>query len=138
MTWKSVTQPLCRYCGKPIAKHTERLRFGSEHRMAGDDARRNVTPRSMAEAQRHVNGKIVSVQWSLKRKSSDWSHVDYDVTERDYIRAVTAWDGERAMLIPISATATHARRFAYAVARIESPFLRMPAYDAALQARKKT
>lgn len=137
MAWKSATQPLCRFCGKAIAKDTERLRFSSEYRMAGEDARRDIKPRSKTEAQRHVNGKIVSVQSAIKRKSDDRNHADYDVTERDYISAVTVWDGE-SYVDPYFCNGDHARRFAYSVARLETPFLRMPAYDAALQALKQT
>jgi hypothetical protein len=115
------TQPLCRFCGKPIAKHTERFRFGPHHRMIGDDARRDVKPVSKAEAQRHINGQIVSVEWSM---------------QRDYIQSVTAWDGE-SYVDPFFCNGDHARRFAYAVARMEKPFITMSAYDSALKARSQ-
>lgn len=136
MAFKFQTQPLCRYCGRPIAKYTERFRFGPDHRSIGDDARTDIKPRSKVEAQRHINGQIVSVHWTMKRKSNDWRDVDYDEQERAYISAVTAWDGE-SYVDPFFCNGDHAKRFAYAAARLTKPFISMPAYDVAMKVRAK-
>lgn len=54
MTFKSPTQPLCRYCGKPIAKRTTRVRIDFDQRAA-------IT--SKADAQRLTNLQVTSLNY---------------------------------------------------------------------------
>lgn len=120
MPFKSDTQPLCRFCGKPIAKRTIRHYFGKRP----DYCRRSdwsvdhvEQPATMADAQRLINEQIVSVRRDRRRMISD----------------VGAWDGE-SYVDEFFCKGECARRFGYAMARNEQGFAAQPYWDA-LKAR---
>jgi NAD(P)H-flavin reductase len=85
--FKSGTQPLCRYCGKLIGKHTESHYFGG--RMVGSISH---YPRNWAEAQKLVNAKIVAARYS--RYDPDGYASTVGTPKHDYVSYVTTWDGE--------------------------------------------
>lgn len=64
MTYKSAIRPLCRYCGKGIAKKTTRHCFGQATHNAPTRywVNHTETPANKAEAQRYLNEAIVSVR----------------------------------------------------------------------------
>src|SRR5215469_10823056 len=84
----TTAQPLCRSCGKPIAKHSETVYFRDPENVGkpgmpashlGISRHLDVAyPQSKAEAARHVNGEIISVR--------RWPGCG--------ITAVGVWDGE--------------------------------------------
>lgn len=150
MSHKAKTQPLCRYCGRAIAKHTHYVRFGS---MAKAELK-TVRPQSRAEAQAYVNTmqneprQIVSLRWAMKFMDGyTHDHVPYasDISTmarsrrklqtRDYIDYVGTWDGE-SYTDPFFCNGRHASDFAYVCARITDPAklrlpIGLPAYHAA-------
>lgn len=86
MSFKSAIQPLCRRCGAKIPKYTTTTYFG--RRMNGIDK----FPHSKEEAQRLVNGKVVSVRWD---RVADHNFArSADEPNYDYIQWVGVWDGE--------------------------------------------
>lgn len=87
MTYKSATQPLCRYCGKPIGKYTTTTYFNG--RMVGS---RRETPRTKEEAQALVNQQIVSLRYS--RYDPDSRVKTVGEPEFDFVQWVGLWDGE--------------------------------------------
>jgi hypothetical protein len=120
VTFKSDKRPHCRFCGKPIAKHTTTVYFGR----SGPDSpwSRYVPdhkPETKAEAQRLLNETVVSV----KR---------YGGAEID---CVGIWDGE-SWRDEFFCNGDHARRFAYACAEMRlddgRPRLAMPSYWSAV------
>lgn len=84
MSFKSPTQPYCRCCGLPIGKRTERHLFGQSRRegVAGQDRNHPERPTTRQEAQRYLNGRVMSI-----------SHYRPGHAE-DYIFAASTWDGE--------------------------------------------
>lgn len=110
-------QPLCRYCGKPIAKRTERFwittRTDTVHR---GDIVVEALPRTVAEAQRLTNNRIVSVQRTLNKREID---------------SFTTWDGE-TYIDWAFCNGDHARLFGYAAARAGNA---MKAYNEAVEAQ---
>lgn len=81
MTFQSATQPLCRYCGKPIRKVTRTVVFDQPQAFErGVEGMRPERPTSREEAQRYVNGRITSVSWSPYNGR--------------HISTVNTWDGE--------------------------------------------
>lgn len=114
MTYKSDTQPRCRYCGKPIRKETHTYWFGQGGN-AGHSSDfityRAEKPMSKAEAQRLVNQQIVSVRREKYPAPG----------EETFVSQVTTWDGE-SYADEFFCSGEHARYFAYAV-------LRAPAYE---------
>ena len=119
MTFKSPTQPLCRYCAKPIPKATTFVWFGQGERQGQQ-------PTSKAGAQRLVNEQVISVSW----------HRYLNNPERDHIASVGAWDGE-SYRDEFFCTQAHAVAFAYAAVRHTSG-LAMPAYHTAIEKRDLT
>lgn len=117
MPFASQLQPLCRYCAKPIKKYVVTHYFGHSAQHQHDFAKYHPErATTKAEAQRFVNGQIVSI-----RKGYDGN--------------VTAgvWDGE-SYQDEFFCTGEHARFFAYAAVR-HSTGLAMPCYHEAITAR---
>ena len=111
MTIKSKTQPLCRYCGKPIAKRTESVNFNE--RPSRPDLR-GIKPLSRAEAQRLVNGKIVSVRWTVPKRLE---RGEFEPTgEPRFISQVGLWDGE-SYVDEFFCNGDHAKSFGYSAAQ---------------------
>jgi len=134
MAFISDTQPLCRYCGKPIKKHTRTLYFGAgetSQKISSDlVAYRPEKPTSKAEAQKLVNEQIVSVGWAVQWcDGEDGSRV----SERDYIDKATTWDGV-SYVDEFFCTAEHARWFGYAAVRTG---IAMPDYHNAIKQQKE-
>lgn len=112
MTFKSETQPLCRYCGGKIKKVTQtRFLFQSEWqaRIDPDFVPRKfnraeaecIYPKTREEAQRLFNHPIV--------------HVTYAHPKERGIEKVSVWDGE-SYEDEFFCSGTHARWFANAMA----------------------
>jgi hypothetical protein len=108
--------PRCRYCGGAIAKRTERKRFAAEptqyktadrgYVFYGDNGR----PQTAAEAQRYVNGRVVSI--GRERVWNDAQDATVDVG----IDWVGVWDGE-TYVDRFFCNGDHARLFGYVCAR---------------------
>lgn len=102
--------PLCRYCGKPIAKKTRSVFFGDDfatHARPDDMfTYRAERPRSKEEAQRLLNHQVVSVKWARGE--------EYAAKQAgfDHITHATTWDGE-SYVDPYFCNGTHAKAFAY-------------------------
>ncbi len=114
MNFKSKTQPLCRFCGKRIAKATDKVTFG-----AACSRYKELKPKTRAEVQRVVNGEIVSFKWAMTTPADyDGSHSyrHEHLTVRDYIEQISVWDGE-SYVDQFFCNGDHARRFGYAAAR---------------------
>jgi hypothetical protein len=114
MAFKSAVQPLCRFCGKGIKKHTHTVWFGQGRESRNDySTSLEAKPTSREEAQRLVNQEIVSISWEYH-----WSRDEDDksVKTRDHIHKVTTWDGE-SWDDPFFCNGDHAQRFGYASAR---------------------
>jgi hypothetical protein len=106
--FKSSTQPLCRYSGKPIPKYTTTTYFGNGP--TGTTIREY--PRNQAEAQRYVNGKVVAVRYWRKEEG----YRPQGTPDHDFVHYATVWDGE-SYVDEFFASQTHAVRFAYLMAR---------------------
>lgn len=148
MSFKSPTQPFCRYCGVPLKKRTETLYFGCaaiEVERFGD-THRSERPTTRAEAQRLANMQIVSIRYSttasenagidtkvvMGREIGSGRMMTRSIAVPRYIRRVTVWDGE-SYEDEFFCSNDHAQRFAYAAARAG---MAMPAYNQAVQTRK--
>jgi hypothetical protein len=112
MTYKSTTQPLCRYCGRAIAKRTTTRRFRpAAARPAGSTIYEkdmiDAAPASKAEAQKHFNQQVVSVRWERGHRSEKLGY--------EYVDQVGLWDGESYDNAFFCSNA-HAIAFAYACA----------------------
>lgn len=123
MAFKSSVQPLCRYCGKPIGKHTHSVWFGQSRPSLSDfSTNRAQEPKSKEEAQRLLNETIVSVSWAHSWVSGE--------KVRTHVHHVTTWDGE-SYKDEFFCNDKHARFFGYAAARAGQV---MPAYREAKEA----
>lgn len=108
-----MARPLCRYCGKPIAKRTTTVRFVETQEQADRDNKvgwtwtRSVvgSPSTKAEAQRLVNEEIVSVKRGAIRGGG---------LKADLIASVGVWDGT-SYADQFFCNGAHAQGFAYAV-----------------------
>ena len=106
--------PLCRYCGKPIAKKTKTVWFGRDSgtpSLAGYISNRPEFPASRDEAQRLIgNLTVVSVRWSRGD--------DYYAKKagHDFIWQVTTWDG-LSYASPYFCSGEHARSFGILMAK---------------------
>lgn len=104
MATTSPTQPLCRYCGKAIAKRTTTVQFGSTAEAAARNSSywryRVETPTTKAEAQKLLNETVVSVK----------RHGNGDLW------MVGVWDGE-SYVDGFFHNGKCAKRFAYLMAR---------------------
>jgi hypothetical protein len=86
MMFKSPTQPYCRCCGGPIKKRTEFHWFGRDMAQEHNQDRpshHGARPATKADAQRLVNGQIISVSRYPARDG-----------EPSYIGSANVWDGE--------------------------------------------
>lgn len=103
-------RPLCRYCGKPIAKRTTHVKFVDELKlhMKSDTFIRYVIghPMTKAEAQALVNEVVVSVKHTFNPWSSDHS---------EYVAEASLWDGE-SYVDEFFCNGSHAKLFAYSAA----------------------
>jgi len=100
MGFRSEQQPHCRYCGVGIKKETHTHYFGQSRTQSDDYSSDHIEePKSKAEAQRLLNGTIVSVR--LNSDKSIWK--------------VTTWDGE-SWVDEHFCNGDHARQFGYAIA----------------------
>lgn len=136
MSFKSATQPLCRFCGKPIRKRTDWVRFGVAPVELENGRGRVERPATRAEAQRFVNGKITASRFATAARidAPDGRATRMIAVDR-YVREVSVWDGE-TYEDEFFCTGEHAKLFGYASARWEGGRLRMPAYDEAIAKRK--
>lgn len=99
-----MTAPLCRWCGKPIAKRTVSHWFGQgSQEGSGYWINHAERPKTVDEAQRFVNGQIVSV----RRRGYGGAAGE--------ISSVGVWDGESYRDDDFHAD-TCARAFGYAMA----------------------
>ena len=105
--------PLCRFCGKAIAKRTHTVYFGRS-RFRPDDysTSRTERPRTKEEAQRLLNQQIVSIRWTRAGDRDAWA----DPAEADYISQVSTWDGE-SYESRYFCNGDHARQFGVVVAK---------------------
>lgn len=97
MYFKSKTQPYCRWCGKPIRKHTER------HSLRGHNFE-TAEPVTVEELKKTTNKQIVSVKYHYEHEKWEDQRTDpSDIYSRNYVRHVsgrrtvsvyTTWDGE--------------------------------------------
>lgn len=108
MTYKSDVQPLCRYCGKPIAKRVDTIYFGRKTHG------RPEFPATLDEARRLVNGKVVSCRWM--RMKDRFGYKAQGEPDHDYVAWVGVWDGE-SYEDEYFCTQVDARRLAYLYAR---------------------
>lgn len=137
MAFKSATQPLCRFCGKRIPKHTTRVYFGRRFGADSDWSRSipDHKPADRAAAQRLVNEQIVSTKWDWPKKIAAADYFDSgEDHEPNFISEVTVWDGE-SYQDEFFCNGDHAQRFGYAAARWEDGRLAMPAYREAIAVR---
>jgi len=116
MTYKSPVQPLCRYCGKAIAKHTTGAWFGrlTANHLTGDYREK---PTTMEEASKLIGRQVVSV-----RKDDDGT-----------LFSATVWDGQ-TYRDEFFCADKHARMMGEKAAKMG---YRMPAYDQAMLASKE-
>ncbi|AFU88098.1 hypothetical protein CcrColossus_gp228 [Caulobacter phage CcrColossus] len=115
MAFVSDIQPLCRYCGCGIGKHTTTVWFDSTNGRlnSGWFSYRPEKPTSKAEAQALLNQQIVSVRWATK---SAYQYGDDEAGERLFINQVTIWDGV-SYRDEFFCKDEHAKLFGYAAAR---------------------
>jgi hypothetical protein len=80
-----MTGPLCKVCGKPVPKTTVSHNFGQKvaSRRYASWIDHIEKPANRAEAQRLINGQIISVQWSWRNEPGP-----------RYIISANVWDGE--------------------------------------------
>ena len=101
MAFKSPVQPLCRSCGKPIAKRTKM------HSVRGSEQ----PLRSKADAQKLTNERVIFLRY----------HTETDAymkpTGKRRIWFFTTWDGE-SYVDEFFCTNNCAMRLAYACARV--------------------
>lgn len=132
---KSSTQPLCRYCAKPIKKTSlmvlicrERTQYHSDT-LFSRYAHTAEPVKSKAECEKLTNQQVLSVSWSRG------STADYDpAPEKDEITSFGEWDGESYDDL-FFCSGAHAKDFAYSLAR--STTFAMPAYHDAIAKRTK-
>lgn len=111
--------PLCRYCGKPIAKRSRvvylTLKITEYNRNHGDSIVYKEVPefpKSKAECQKITNRQVISVSWASVHNS------ETDTTTRPYINKFYDWDGE-SYIDEFFCNGDHAKRFGYLMARGE-------------------
>ena len=123
MAFKSATQPLCRYCGKKIAKWTETVYV------------RDRSVRSKADCEKRTNQKVVSVRYEdpgrFKRSAPKDYYTEAEICEAEaqgrWVDMFTTWDGE-SYQDEFFCNGTHAQYFGYAAARAGQA---MPEYNKA-------
>ncbi len=115
--FKSQTQPLCRWCGKRIAKRTNHRPVG---RIGTYDFDR---PTTVEDCKKLTNEQIVSVKYHYE------TDTNYDRTGRRTIYSYNTWDGQ-SYADEYFCNGEHARWFGYAAAE---KGLAMPAYNKAMK-----
>lgn len=104
-------RPLCRYCGKQIAKRTTTWMFGrSEDRRNTYIKSSAAKPRSKEEVAKITNMQLVRVRWTKEGEyaTEKAGHV--------FIYQASVWDGE-SYDDPYFCNGEHARNFGYLMAR---------------------
>ena len=119
--FKSAIQPLCRACGKPIAKRTSGVLFGCTH--VSTFYYRTEKPLSIAVVRTFFNEQVVSVSW---RKDSQGNKL--------YIDGATIWDGEtyEDEYFHSNVCAVHLARACASAGRALTP------YNDAIEARRQS
>lgn len=103
--FRSARQPLCRYCGKPIAKRTESVYPTSTRR-------ENSNLFSKADCQKGRNDIVISVEYTYEIDHED----DDKPTGLRWVSRFTVWDGE-TYIDEFFHNGECARKFAYLYAR---------------------
>lgn len=128
---KSAAQPLCRFCGRKIAKRTTTVWVPHDQR---------ETILTIADAQRLSNLQVVSIS---RTDSDAFKRMRREVGRRGEplpkspIRKFSTWDGE-SYVDKFFCNGDHARRFAYAAVQWDDGRLAMPAYREAVKAQRAT
>jgi hypothetical protein len=133
MFFKSSTQPLCRYCGKPIPKWTERVYFGCAPNEVERGRGRAEQPANKVEAQRYINGDVVSVEYSTAAYVDAGGTSIRTIDVPRYVRSAGVWDRE-TYIDEFFCKGEHAKDFGAACAR--NGTLSMPAYRQALERQR--
>lgn len=115
-----MSRPLCRYCGRPIAKKTTEVAFGVDKPGHIYQTSRPDRVTTRAEASRLVNGTILSVRQGYGSRAGE-------------IVTASVWDGESYVDAHFD-TGACAAAFGRAMAR-QFPTWSMPEYHAALAAQ---
>lgn len=88
-------RPLCRYCGGLIAKKTAGIYFGVSAREAEKGRGRVERPANKAEAQRYVNGEVISVRYGeMARVDADGLSGQRSIAVPRFVEQATYWDGQ--------------------------------------------
>lgn len=124
--------PLCRYCGKEIAKRAWWTYLVTDPKAMEYSADRKklvqVLPQTRTEAQKLFNEQIIAV----KRDKRYLDGFDGEPTDMG-IDQVSLWDGE-SYVDEFFCTGTHAQKFAYVMARADHC---TKAYVAAVKKQKE-
>lgn len=114
MSFVSAIQPLCRYCGCEIGKHTTTVWFGSSNGHTNTDwsSHRPEMPMSKAEVQAMLNQTVVSIGWDKRTVLKNGDYVE----ERTFIGKATIWDG-LSYKDAYFCKDEHAKLFGYAAVR---------------------
>ena len=107
--------PLCRYCGKKIAKRPTTVWLETKERDFPSNFRFSrylvvsELPRTKEDCQKLTNKTVISISRQVK--------YDYetDTRSKEFIRSFNEWDGE-SYIDNYFCNGGHAKRFAYAVA----------------------
>lgn len=113
--------PLCKVCGKPIPKVGVSHEFG-RNRPVSWGVGHPEKPKTLAEAQRLVNGQIISIKKSWRSDGPQW------------IESANVWDGESYAWDGHFHAQSCAAQFGRAMAAL-FPRHSMPAYKEAMAAR---
>jgi hypothetical protein len=115
--------PLCKVCGKPVPKTTSYHEFGVEHISRSPSwVCHPEKPATREEAQRLVNGQIISIKMSWRGDSPR------------YVARANVWDGESYEWDGNFHAQSCAAAFGAAMA-LQHPTFGMPAYHAAMKER---
>lgn len=125
MAYRSATQPLCRYCGRKIAKSTTTIFCERTSTWQPKDD----TPRTKADCERISNQPVVSVKYHHPVIGYDDS--GEPIHGPRFVNYFSTWDGE-SYQDGYFCNGEHARNFAYAIA-VNTSDLAMPAYWKAVE-----
>ena len=114
--FKSKTQPLCRWCGKAIAKRTD------YHYVSGQIGSGVNFNKPVVREDIRTNQQITSIKYCYETDRN------YERTGRRTIYAYNTWDGE-SYVDEFFCNGDHAKTFGYAAA---VKGLAMPAYNKAV------
>lgn len=116
--------PLCKVCGKPIPKVTTTHEFGRDKPLSWGVGHPEK-PTTRAEVQRLVNGVVLSTTKSWRGDGPQ------------FIQSANVWDGESYAWGGHFHAQSCAAQFGESMAGL-FPTYSMPAYKAAMAARKET